>query len=168
MVLGFHVTSRDIWSLAFRIVETFWLNPSVPLEGYKWENPSSRKEEKNSTLREKLLWRNYSLHIESASLCPFNSEHIVHPPRSSLLDWEPHCLSYMSSPLVEDWSGGGPVGRNLVSWFRTVLTRKSVMCFASADHLLIEILLSRPIGIMQIYDYYPWACLLCLLMDYAI
>jgi hypothetical protein len=60
------------------------------------------KEEKNSTLREKLLWRNYSLHIESASLCPFKSEHIVHPPSSSLFDGEPHYLSYMSLPLVED------------------------------------------------------------------
>ena len=27
------------------------------------------------------------------------------------------------------------------------------------DQLLIEILLSCPIGIVQIYDYYPWACL---------
>jgi hypothetical protein len=47
--------------------------------------PSYGKEEKNSTLREKLLWRNYSLHIESASLYPFNLEHIVQPPSSSLL-----------------------------------------------------------------------------------
>jgi hypothetical protein len=31
--------------------------------------------------------------------------------------------------------------------------------FASADHLLIEILLSHPIGIVKIYDYYPWAYL---------
>jgi hypothetical protein len=29
----------------------------------------------------------------------------------------------------------------------------------SVDQLLIEILLFRPIGILQIYDYYPWACL---------
>jgi hypothetical protein len=29
----------------------------------------------------------------------------------------------------------------------------------SVDQLLIEILLSRPIGIVQIYDYYPWECL---------
>ena len=84
--------------------------------------PSYGKEEKNSTLREKLLWRNYSLHIESASLCPFNYEHIVQPPSSPLLDWEPHCLSYMSLPLVEDWSGGGPVGRDLVFWFWTMPT----------------------------------------------
>jgi hypothetical protein len=27
------------------------------------------------------------------------------------------------------------------------------------DQLLIEILLSLPIGIVKIYDYYPWACL---------
>jgi hypothetical protein len=38
----------------------------------------------------------------------------------------------------------------------------------SANQLLIEILLSRPIDILQIYDYYPWACLSCLLMDYVI
>jgi hypothetical protein len=29
----------------------------------------------------------------------------------------------------------------------------------SVDQLLIEILLSHPIGILQMYDYYPWACL---------
>jgi len=89
--------------------------------------PSCGKEEKNSTLRAKLLWRNYSLHIESASLCPFKSEHIVQPPSSSLFDGEPHCLSYMSLPLVEDWSGGGPTGRDLVSRFQTVMTQKFVI-----------------------------------------
>ena len=41
--------------------------------------PSCGKKEKNSTLREKLLWRNYSLHIESASLYHFEFEHIVQP-----------------------------------------------------------------------------------------
>jgi hypothetical protein len=60
------------------------------------------KKEKNSTLRENLLWINYSLHIESASLCPFMSEHIVQPPSSSIFNGEPHFLSYMSFPLVED------------------------------------------------------------------
>jgi hypothetical protein len=29
----------------------------------------------------------------------------------------------------------------------------------SVDKLLIEILLSHPIDILQIYDYYPWECL---------
>ena len=29
----------------------------------------------------------------------------------------------------------------------------------STDQLLKEILLSRPIGILQMYEYYPWACL---------
>ena len=89
--------------------------------------PSCGKEDKNSTLRGKLLWRNYSLHIESAFLFPFKSKHIIQPPDTSLLDWEPHCLSYMSLPLVENWSGGGPTGRDLVSWFRTVSTRKFVI-----------------------------------------
>jgi hypothetical protein len=96
-------------------METFQLNPSVPFEGYKWAISKFLEEEKNSNLREKLLWRNYSLHIYYASLYPFKSEHIVHPPSSSLFNGEPHCLSYMSLPLVEDRSGGGPAGRDLVS-----------------------------------------------------
>jgi hypothetical protein len=29
----------------------------------------------------------------------------------------------------------------------------------SADQLLIEILLSHPIDILKLYDYYPWVCL---------
>ena len=29
----------------------------------------------------------------------------------------------------------------------------------TSDQLLIEILFSHPIGILQVYDYYPWACL---------
>jgi hypothetical protein len=51
--------------------------------------------ERIQPLREKLLWRKYSLHIESASLFLVKSEHIVHPPSSSLFDGQPHCLSCM-------------------------------------------------------------------------
>jgi hypothetical protein len=39
--------------------------------------PSYGKKRKNSTLREKLLWRNYLLHIESASLCPLSLNNII-------------------------------------------------------------------------------------------
>jgi hypothetical protein len=56
--------------------------PQFHLKAINEPNPSYGKEEKNSTLRAKLIWRNYSLYIESASLCPFKSEHIVHPPSS--------------------------------------------------------------------------------------
>jgi hypothetical protein len=69
--------------------------------------PSCRRE-KNSTLREKLLSRNYSLHIESASLFPFKFEHIVQPPRSSLFDGEPQL-----SLLYELSFGGG------LKWWRS-------------------------------------------------
>ena len=41
--------------------------------------PNYGKEEKNSTLREKILWRNYSLHIESASLCPLSLKTLFNP-----------------------------------------------------------------------------------------
>ena len=65
-------------------------------------NSSYGKEEQNSILREKLLWRNYLLHIESASLCPLSLNNSVQPPSSSIIDGEPFCILYMSLPLVED------------------------------------------------------------------
>jgi hypothetical protein len=43
------------------------------------------KEEKNSTLRAKLLWRNYLLHIESASLCPLSLNTVFIPQDLPLL-----------------------------------------------------------------------------------
>jgi hypothetical protein len=87
------------------------------------------------------------------------SEHNVHPPSSfPIAERTSLSLSY------ELAFGGG------LKWWRPswkelgflVLNRADTeVCnvFASADHLLIEILLSCPIGIMQIYDYYPWAYL---------
>ena len=76
--------------------------PQFHLKATNGPNLSYGKEENNSNYREKLLWRNYSLHIESASLCPFKSEHIVQPPSSSIFYGEYHCLSYMRFSLVED------------------------------------------------------------------
>jgi hypothetical protein len=43
------------------------------------------KKRKNSTLREKLLWRNYLLHIESASLCPLSLNTVFNPQALPLL-----------------------------------------------------------------------------------
>jgi hypothetical protein len=43
------------------------------------------KEEKNSTLRAKLLWRNYSLDIEYASLCPLSLNTLFSPQALLLL-----------------------------------------------------------------------------------
>jgi len=40
---------------------------------------------KNSTLREKLLWGNYLLHIESASLCPLSLNTMFNPQDIPLL-----------------------------------------------------------------------------------
>jgi hypothetical protein len=39
----------------------------------------------NSTLRAKLLWRNYSLHIESASLYPLSLNIVFNPQALPLL-----------------------------------------------------------------------------------
>jgi hypothetical protein len=54
-------------------------------EGYKWANSELWKRRKNSTLREKLLWRNYLLHIESASLCPLSLNTVFIPQALPLL-----------------------------------------------------------------------------------
>jgi hypothetical protein len=43
------------------------------------------KKRNNSTLREKLLWRNYSLHIESTSLCPLSLNTLFIPQALPLL-----------------------------------------------------------------------------------
>ena len=123
---GFHSMSQDPWSLTFHTLEILRIDPLVSFEGYKL---SHIKASMDSTIQlwEKIHSRETSLHIESASLCPLKFEHIVQPPSSSLFDGEPHCLSYMSLPLVEDWSGGGPTGRDLVSQFRDVPTQKFVI-----------------------------------------
>jgi hypothetical protein len=77
------------------------------------------------------------------------------------------------SPFYELAFGGGlkwwrPSWKELGFSVPNCADTKVCNVFTSADHLLIEILLSHPIDIVQIYDYYPWACLLCLLLDYAI
>jgi len=43
------------------------------------------KKRKNSTLREKLLWRNYLLHIEFGSLCPLSLNTVFNPQSLPLL-----------------------------------------------------------------------------------
>jgi hypothetical protein len=54
-------------------------------EGYKLANSELWKRRKNSTLRENLLWRNYLLHIESASLCPLSVNTVFIPQALPLL-----------------------------------------------------------------------------------
>jgi hypothetical protein len=48
-------------------------------EGYKEANSELWKRRENSTLREKLLWRNYYFIIESASLCPLSLNTVFIP-----------------------------------------------------------------------------------------
>jgi hypothetical protein len=55
------------------------------LKAINGPKPSYGKEEKNSTLRAKLLWRNYSLHIEFASLCPLSLNTLFNPQALPLL-----------------------------------------------------------------------------------
>jgi hypothetical protein len=87
------------------------------------------------------------------------SEHNVHPPSSSLI------VERTSLPLSHELVFGGGLKWWRPSWkeigFLVSNCVDTEVCNVdtSADQLLIEILLSRPIGILQIYDYYPWACL---------
>jgi hypothetical protein len=54
-------------------------------EGYKWANYELWRGKENSNLREKLLWRNYLLHIESTSLCPLSLNTMFNPQALPLL-----------------------------------------------------------------------------------
>jgi hypothetical protein len=54
-------------------------------EGYKEANSELWKRRENSTLRAKLLWRNYYFIIESASLCPLSMNTVFSPQDLPLL-----------------------------------------------------------------------------------
>jgi hypothetical protein len=87
------------------------------------------------------------------------SEHSVHPPSSFPI------VERTSLSLFYELAFGGGLKWWRPNWkelgFLVLNHADTEVCnvVASADHLLIEILLSNPIGIMKIYDYYPWACL---------
>jgi hypothetical protein len=113
--------------------------------------PSYGKRRKNSTLRAKLLWRNYLLHIESASLCPLSLNTVFIPQALPLL------IENFIVSLYELAFGGG------LKWWRpnwkelsfSVLNcADTEVCniFTSVDHILIEILFSHPIDILQIFE----------------
>ena len=95
-------------------------------EGYKSTISSYGKEEKAFNFESKVTLEKL-IHIEFASLCPSSLNTLFSPQALSLLSRGPHYLFAMSLPLVEDLSGRDPAGRNLVSWFRSMPTRKSVM-----------------------------------------
>ena len=95
-------------------------------KGYKSTILSYGKEEKAFKFESKVTLEKL-LQIESTSLFPSSLNTLFNPQALSLLLRGPHSLFPMSFPLVEDSSGGDPVGRNLVSWFQTMPTQKSVM-----------------------------------------
>jgi hypothetical protein len=70
-------------------------------EGYKNTILSYGKEEKAFNFERKVTLEKL-LHIESASLCPSSLDTMFNPQALSLLLREPHCLSLMRFPLVED------------------------------------------------------------------
>jgi hypothetical protein len=67
----------------------YWKHSDLALqfhfEGYKLANSELCKRRKNSTLRAKLLWRNYLLHIESTSLFPLSLNIVFIPQVLPLL-----------------------------------------------------------------------------------
>jgi hypothetical protein len=108
------------------------------------------KRRKNSTLREKLLWRNYLLHIECASLCPLSMNKVFIPQDLPLL------IGNLISSLLLVFLCGG------LKWWRpdwkkfsfsvpNCANTKVYNIFTFFDHLLIENLLFRPIDILQIF-----------------
>jgi hypothetical protein len=87
------------------------------------------------------------------------SEHSVQPPSSSLI------VKRISLSLCYELAFGGGLKWWRPSWkelgFLVSNRADMEVCNVdtSVDKLLIEILLSHPIDILQIYDYYPWECL---------
>jgi hypothetical protein len=86
-------------------------------------------------------------------------EHSFQPPRSSLI------IERTSLPLSHELAFGGGLKWWRPSWkelgFLVLNHADMEVCNVdtSIDQLLIELLLSHPIDILEIYDYYPWACL---------
>jgi hypothetical protein len=68
---------------------TYWKNFDSTLqlhfEGYKEANSELWKRRENSTLRAKLLWRNYYFIIKSTSLCPLILNVVFNPQALPLL-----------------------------------------------------------------------------------
>jgi hypothetical protein len=73
LILGLPYTGNILTPLQFHF------------EGYKESNSELWKKRENSTLREKLLWRNYYFIIESASLCPLSLNTVFNPQDLPLL-----------------------------------------------------------------------------------
>jgi hypothetical protein len=126
--------------------------------GYKNTISSYGKEEKAFNFERKVTLEKL-LHIESTSLCPLESEHNVQPPSSSFI------VESISLPLSYELAFGGGLKWWRPSWkelgFLVSNRADTKVCNVDTfvDQLLIEILISRPIDILQIYDYYPLACL---------
>ena len=78
-------------------------DPTLQLhfEGYKNTIPNYGKEKKAFNFERKAALEKL-LHIESTSLCPSSLNTMFIPQALSLLLREPHCLSPMSFPLLED------------------------------------------------------------------
>jgi hypothetical protein len=87
------------------------------------------------------------------------SKHSVHPPSSFLI------FERTSLPLFYELAFGGGLKWWRPSWKELgflVSNRADMKVYnvdTYVDQLLIEIILSHPIDILKIYDYYPWACL---------
>jgi hypothetical protein len=84
---------------------TYWKRSDSTLqfhfEDYKSIIPRYGKEEKAFNFERKVTQEKL-LHIECTSLCPSSLNTVFNPQALSLLLREPHCLSPMSLPLVED------------------------------------------------------------------
>jgi hypothetical protein len=128
------------------------------IEGYKSTVRSYGKEEKEFNFESKVTMEKL-LHIESTSLLSLKSEHSVKPPK--LFPVVERTSLYLSFDLA---FGGGlkwwrPSWKELGFLVSNHADTEVCNVVTSANQLLIEMLLSCPIGILQIYDYYPWACL---------
>ena len=89
----------DPWPSIYK--KRFDLALQLHSEGYKSTIWSYGKEDKAFNFERKVALEKL-IHIESASLCPSSLNIVFNPQALFLMLREPHCLSLLSLPLVED------------------------------------------------------------------
>ena len=121
------------------------------------------EKEKEFNFERKVTLEKLLLHIESASLCPLSLNTMFSPQYLPLL------MENLIVSLIWACLWWRPSWKELSFSIPNYANMEVCNIFTYVDHLLIEILFSRPIDILQIYwIIIPWVYLSCLLMDYAI
>jgi len=124
------------------------------------------EEERIQLLREKILWINFTSYCVYIPLSLKVWTHCSTPNLFLLCNAEPHCLLYMSFPLVEYWSGRAQL-EGLSFLIPRCFVTKVCWLYTYFDYFNRNSLFSYNWYLPNIWIIIPWAYLSCMLMDYA-